>query len=271
MKAFDGQTGAELTSFFAFDASFTGGVWVGAGDVDDDGYADIVTGAGPGGVPHVKVFSGQSGSELASYLAYTAAFRGGVRVAAGDVNGDGIDDVVTGAGPGGGPHVKAFDAASTTELLSFFAYASGFRGGVWVAALEVFEGESDSDGDGVPDASDNCPDASNPDQADFDGDGVGDVCDADDDGDGVDDVDDAFPQSNTDALVSVGGAQTDVENQTLAGGATFNDLIEQCLAEAANHGEVVSCVADLTTRWRKDGLISGRERGTLIKAAAGQS
>ncbi|PNU18794.1 hypothetical protein C2E25_15795 [Geothermobacter hydrogeniphilus] len=36
---------------------------------------------------------------------------------------------------------------------------------------------ADSDGDGVPDATDNCPDTPNPDQADSDNDGIGDACD----------------------------------------------------------------------------------------------
>jgi hypothetical protein len=35
----------------------------------------------------------------------------------------------------------------------------------------------DSDGDGIPDAEDNCPEVSNADQSDLDGDGFGDVCD----------------------------------------------------------------------------------------------
>lgn len=42
----------------------------------------------------------------------------------------------------------------------------------------------DQDGDGVPDASDNCLDLPNPDQRDSDGDGFGNLCDADVDGDG---------------------------------------------------------------------------------------
>lgn len=51
----------------------------------------------------------------------------------------------------------------------------------------------DSDGDGVPDDEDNCPDVSNPSQMDTDGDGVGDACDPDIDGDGVDNDDDNCP------------------------------------------------------------------------------
>ena len=53
----------------------------------------------------------------------------------------------------------------------------------------------DRDGDGVLDFEDNCPDAVNPDQADADGDGIGDVCDSgeDSDADGVSDITDNCP------------------------------------------------------------------------------
>ncbi len=51
----------------------------------------------------------------------------------------------------------------------------------------------ESDSDKVPDRLDNCPNITNPDQADMDHDGIGDVCDSDIDGDGVANAQDAFP------------------------------------------------------------------------------
>ena len=55
----------------------------------------------------------------------------------------------------------------------------------------------DQDGDGVPDASDNCPAAYNPTQTDTDGDGEGDACDADVDGDGWIDIDETAIGTDT--------------------------------------------------------------------------
>ena len=148
VKVFDGVTGQQLTgaigSFFAFDSSFTGGVFVAAGDVNGDGIADIIVGAGAGGGPHVRVFSGTDGSVLDNFFAYAPTFHGGVSVAAGDVNGDGLADIITGAGPGGGPHVKVFSGADLTTLASFYAYNASFTGGVMVAA-------GDFNGDGAAD------------------------------------------------------------------------------------------------------------------------
>lgn len=128
------MTLAPIKSFLAYPAGFTGGVYVAAGDVNGDGNADIITGAGPGGGPHVRVFSGQDGSMLKEFFAYVPTFTGGVSVAAADLNGDGKADVVTGAGPGGGPHVRVLNGATLAELESFMAYSPLFIGGVFVGA-----------------------------------------------------------------------------------------------------------------------------------------
>jgi len=141
VRVFDGLTGEELNSFFPYPAGFSGGVRVAVGDVNNDGQPDIITGAGPGGGPHIKVFDGTSQAELASFFAYDPGFAGGVYVASGDINSDGHADIITGAGPGGGPHVRVFDGNSLSKTNEFFAYDLQFQHGVRVAV-------GDLDGDG---------------------------------------------------------------------------------------------------------------------------
>jgi hypothetical protein len=117
----------------AYPPAFTGGVRVGSGDFDNDGVDDIVTGAGPGGGPNVKTFNLNLVDEQSSFFAYDAAFRGGVYVAGLGIPGSGPDQIVTGAGSGGGPNVKVFTEQGS-ELTSFFAYDPRYLGGVTVAA-----------------------------------------------------------------------------------------------------------------------------------------
>lgn len=131
-----GVDGSILLSFFAYTPGFLGGVRVASGDVNLDDRDDIITGAGAGGGPHVIVYSGQNGAILDGYYAYTSSFTGGVFVAAGDVNGDGRADIITGAGAGGGPHVRAFSGLNRTQLHSFMAFDPGFSGGVTVGAAD---------------------------------------------------------------------------------------------------------------------------------------
>jgi len=121
-----------LYSFFAFNPAFTGGVDVAVGDVNADGFADIVTGAGAGGGPNVRVFDGKTGDERASILAFGNGFTGGVSVAVGDVDGDGFADIVAAAGPGGGPNVRVFGGSSFTLLSSTFAFGGDLLGGASV-------------------------------------------------------------------------------------------------------------------------------------------
>ncbi|NKB32708.1 MAG: hypothetical protein GKR91_06385 [Pseudomonadales bacterium] len=76
--------------------------------------------------------------------------------------------------------------------------------------------EPDSDGDGIPDASDNCPSISNPDQFDLDNDGLGNVCDPDDDNDLVDDVFDNCP-------VNFNADQANADNDSLGDACDADD------------------------------------------------
>jgi hypothetical protein len=133
VKVFSGLDGSLLRSFFPYSSAFGGGVYLASGDINDDGRTDIITGPGRGGGPQVRAFSGVDGTRLASFFAYPQAFTGGVRVASADMDGDGHDDFIVGAGPGGGPQVRTFSGETLARLNGFFAYATTFTGGVFVA------------------------------------------------------------------------------------------------------------------------------------------
>ncbi|MDD5071901.1 MAG: S8 family serine peptidase, partial [Patescibacteria group bacterium] len=123
--------GVAEKEFFSYGENFRGGVNVAAGDINGNGVDEIIVGAGPGGGPHVRIFNSE-GLVLGQFFAYDKNFRGGVNVAAGDINGDGVDEIIVGAGPGGGPQVRIFDAKGRGES-QFFAYDKNFRGRVRVA------------------------------------------------------------------------------------------------------------------------------------------
>ena len=133
-----GANGGVIRTFNPF-GNYSGGVTVAIGDVNGDGYADIITGTAIG-VTHVKVFDGATGAVICSFFAYEGS-AGGVSVGAGDIDGDGFADILTGASVNG--HVKAFSGATGAEIRSFFAYG-GFTGAVTVAAGDI-------DGDGRAD------------------------------------------------------------------------------------------------------------------------
>ncbi len=101
----------------------------------------LATGAGEGQPGVVTVTDPATGEVLARVLPFGPGFLGGVRAATGDITGDGVPDLVTAAGPGGGPAVRAYDGATGGDLGTVFAFEPGFRGGVTVAV-------GDADGDG---------------------------------------------------------------------------------------------------------------------------
>jgi hypothetical protein len=143
VKIFDGATGVETSNFLPYGSGDTAGVRVAAGDVNGDGVVDVVTGLGAGLTPHVKAFSGVDQSELKSFFAQAANFTGGVYVAGGHVNGDALDDIVTGSGTSSGGLVKTFSGVDDSLLQSFFATAE--------PNVEVRVAAGDVNGDGVAD------------------------------------------------------------------------------------------------------------------------
>jgi hypothetical protein len=140
-----------LAQWFAYGLNFGVGANVAVGDIEDDGFADIVTGATAGN-PDVRVFRGRdiatgtfnpTGSSLvAQFFPYGLGFNIGANVAVGDVSGDGYADLVT-APTAGNPDVRVFngkdiaqgtfDPTGSSLLAQFFPYALGFDVGAFVA------------------------------------------------------------------------------------------------------------------------------------------
>lgn len=108
---------------------------VAAGDFDGDSLDEIIVGTGSGSQPMVLIFDG-SGTFVDSFEAYATTYDKGIYVEAGDIDGDGLDEIVTGTDYGGGPHVRAFESDGTV-VASFFAYDEFFRGGVRVAVADL--------------------------------------------------------------------------------------------------------------------------------------
>ena len=137
----DAETGAAMLTVVPFETSFEGDIHLALGDVTGDQFPDVITTAGTGGGPRVRVFDGKTGEQvngaIGNFFAYDETFTGGVNVASGDINGDGIDDVVTVAEQMGGPHVRAFDGKSGAELGNFFAFEEEFQGGVNLAVGDL--------------------------------------------------------------------------------------------------------------------------------------
>lgn len=123
------EDGQLVRSVQAYGRGFTGGVWVGAGDVDGDGNDDIITGPGAGRGPTVKVFDGNDNSVLATFDAFARSFRGGVPVAAEDINNDGRADLVATAGLGVLARVAVFDGQTLQRLTSLTPFPGATGGG----------------------------------------------------------------------------------------------------------------------------------------------
>jgi len=141
----DGSSNTVVRMFNTFESSFTGGSFTAAADFDGDGRPDIVVSADVNGGPVVKIFSGVDGSEMAAFFGIEDPnFRGGARVATGDINGDGTPDLLVAAGFGGGPRIAIYDGKSLRPgmkpvklLPDFFVFEETLRNGVFISSGDL--------------------------------------------------------------------------------------------------------------------------------------
>jgi large repetitive protein len=154
IEVYEGGDFHEVANYFGInDPDFRGGARVGVGDLSGDGHADLVVSAGFGGGPRISVYDGKALLQgqlvhlIPDFFAFEPSLRNGAYVAAGDVNGDGTNDLIFGAGPGGAPRVLIVSgqtllsagstAAINTPVANFFAGNVNNRGGVRVAAKNL--------------------------------------------------------------------------------------------------------------------------------------
>ena len=146
IKVFSGVDASLIAKFFAGSRSFSGGYHLAVGNFDADARQEIVVGFGSGGTSAVQTFNVDAAGVtvlpglLGLFYPYTSRYKGGVQLAAANIDGVGLDELVVAPGYNGGSLVKVYSAAGAL-VNSFVAYTAPFTGGLFVAA-------GDLDGDG---------------------------------------------------------------------------------------------------------------------------
>lgn len=90
----------------------------------------------------------------------------------------------------------------------------------------------------------------------------------DSDGDGLPDDQDSCPHSDTNPVVVINGCDSGVPNIMLDNGCTILDLINDCIANNNNHGQRQSCITHMLNDLKKDGYITGAQKGAITSCAA---
>lgn len=142
IRVFDNLGNIIYPKLFPFGENLNTGVDVATGDLDGDGRDEIIASLGPGSEPKIALIN-ENGIKTEEFLVYDKYFRGGVRVSSGDVDRDEKDEIITGAGPGGGPHVRVFEADGKPRGIDFFPFHVNFRGGVDVSSIDYDEDGKD--------------------------------------------------------------------------------------------------------------------------------
>ena len=150
----DGRTNAEYLRFRAFtNIRKGGGVFVATGDINRDGFADVIVGTQGARAAEVMVVSGRRGEVLSRFMPFGNGkpVKVAARVAGGDVNGDGFADVIVASGVGIKPRAEVYSglllsrAAASARIAAFALSAT--PSGAWTGN-GAFVAAADMNGDG---------------------------------------------------------------------------------------------------------------------------
>ncbi len=109
-----------FNDFFAFEPTLRNGAFIAVGDLNDDGFAEVIAGGGPSGGPRISAFDGKSllsntQSFVANFFAGDSKLRGGIRVGARDLNADGTFELIAGDGPGGENRLRVYTGSDLAQ------------------------------------------------------------------------------------------------------------------------------------------------------------
>jgi len=121
--------------------TFRSGESFSSGDLNADGFDDMIVGGAIGAEPTVKIFNTE-GKLIGNFLAFSKDFRGGVNTAVTDLNNNGQKEIIAVQASGGNGEVRIFNAQGKL-MRSFFVDSKNWRGGLTVAAGD-FSGDKEN-------------------------------------------------------------------------------------------------------------------------------
>jgi hypothetical protein len=139
VKIFD-FLGREEKSFTALAGGSKAGVSVAVANINGFGPPEIIVGSAKSS-SQIRIFSNVGKLVSAGWLVLPKSYKGGINVAAGDINGDDKAEIIAGAATGR-PDVKIYDQRGKAVGKGFLGASPTAKNGVKVAAVDI-------DGDGV--------------------------------------------------------------------------------------------------------------------------
>ncbi|RLT18314.1 MAG: VCBS repeat-containing protein, partial [Planctomycetota bacterium] len=137
------QAGGPTKVHLAYGSAFKGGVQAAIGDFNLDGIPDVAVAPGKGGGPNIRIIDGATGAIVRSFMAFDSKYVGGVNIATGDVDDDGIHDIIATTNGGIKAQLRVFSGRSDNAVLPQF---NPNPYGGFIGSVAVSTGDIDGDG-----------------------------------------------------------------------------------------------------------------------------